>query len=57
MFAVASTLTGIDYSTMFSAASSELLVLLPPIVLVGVGVTGAIWSVSLARKVFKSFAR
>lgn len=57
MFAAASTLTGIDYTTMFSAASSELLVLLPPIVTVGVGIGIALWAVRTARKVFKSFAR
>jgi hypothetical protein len=56
-FAAASTVTGIDYSTMFDAASDELLVLLPPIVTVGVGVTVALWAIRIARRVFKSFAR
>lgn len=57
VFLTASTVTGIDYSTMYSAASTELLALLPPIVATGVGIGVALWAVRLARRVFKSFAR
>jgi len=54
--ATASTVTGIDYSTMYSVASSELLDLLPPIVAAGVAVFIALWALRKARQVFKIFA-
>ena len=57
VYAAVSTVTGIDYSLMFAAATTELVKVLPGIVLIGVGVTVAIWSTRLARKVFRSFAR
>lgn len=57
VYGAASTVTGIDYSSMFSAASSELLVLLPPVILVGVGITVALWAVKTARKIFTNFAK
>ena len=57
LFAAASTVTGLDYGTVFSAVGTELTAAIAGVAPVAVGVFVAIYVIRLLKRVFKTLAR